>query len=424
MKPFLLSAIFCLFQFQSGMCQNGPADSLYNQAKKFWFNNSDSVRYYLEQTLKVSRETNYLKGEANALKGLGFFSHSNAERLQHYVKALEIRQRLKDSVGIGVSLMDIGTVYDELGEGDKFNDYLSKSLQVRRKINDFGGIALCLIMFGHHEEKGGNYQQALTKYRESLIYRLKAGDINGIGFAHINIANAFVNLNQYDSALHYTRLAQNEFRQANNTLQQEWISWIIARCHLEKGFPDKALQELLGNKVVDDNYTLRVLGLLSNIYEAKSDFRQALVYQKKWIRKNESLQRESNQEKTLRLAADYEFKLKLEKGLRHDEMIKIEKRRQDNLQFLLIGIGLIVIFMLIISVRKRISDKALEIVSFVGCLLLFECLIVLIDPTLQIWSGNKPILLFLGNAVLALLVARIHSFLEKYFKAMVLPRHA
>ncbi len=422
MKPFLLSVIFFLFQLQSGMGQNSPADSLYMQAKKFWFNNPESATYYLQQTLKVSKETNYLKGEANALKGLGVFSHSNAERLQHYVKALEIRQQLKDSLGIGVSLMDIGTVYEELGEDEKLTEYLNKSLLVRRKINDFGGIALCLIMFGHHEEKKGNHDQALVKYKESLVYRLKAGDINGIGYSHINMANAFVNLNQYDSSLHYTQLAQDEFRKANNTLQQEWISWIVASCHLEKGFPDQALQELTKLKVQDDNYSLRVLGLLSKIYEAKSDFKKALAFQKKWIQKNESLQKESNQEKTRRLAADYEFKLKLEENLRHEERIKMEKRRQDNLQFLLIGIGLIAIFMLIISVRKKISDKALEIVSFVGFLLLFEFLIVLIDPTLQTWSGNKPVLLFLGNAVLALVVARIHAFLEKYFKARVLLR--
>ena len=139
-------------------------DSLYNKYRSFRFNNRDSAIYYLNEVLRLSKESKYLKGEANALKGLGFLSRSTAEALQYYIKALEIRQAIRDSVGIGISLFDIGNIYSRL-DTSKMMEYYNRSFELRKKINDYGGIAVCLIQFGKTREDKRDFEGALMKFK-------------------------------------------------------------------------------------------------------------------------------------------------------------------------------------------------------------------------------------------------------------------
>lgn len=394
-------------------------DSLEKISRTFWYSNRDSAIYYLIETLRLSKEVNYLKGEANALKGLGFLSRSNAEKLQYYIRALEIRQGIKDSIGIGASLLDIGTVYGNINEPEKQADYFSRSFEIRKKINDYGGIAICLINFGKMDEEKNNFSDALKKYKEALHYRLLAGELNGIAYAHINIAQANLFLTQYDSAIYYSNLAQAEFIRANNKDQLQWTTWVRSKCYLARGLSNKALEELKSLENSAGKLWLQNTQLMAITYEAKADFKQAFAYQKNWVQQNDELLREANDKPALELAADYEYKIQQHEIKQKEEQQRLQKQRQDNLQFLVIAIVLIGAFVFIAFLRKKISAQALNISVFVGFMFLFEFLVVLVEPSLQTFSGSKPVFILLGNTLIALVIAPLHHVAEKYFKALV-----
>ncbi|MGC4022265.1 MAG: tetratricopeptide repeat protein [Cyclobacteriaceae bacterium] len=349
------------------------------------------------------------------MKGLGFLTESNTERLQYYFEALEIRKELNDSLGIGISLYDIGTVYRSLGELEKGIDYSTRGLDMRRKIKDYGGIAQSLIEFGHIAESEGSFTKALNIYKESLVNRLKAGEINGIAYSHINLASAFANLRQCDSAFFFCDLAEKEFARANNLTISNWISWIRGHCYHETHQTVLALAELKEVESVSVHY-LRSLLEVAVIYEEMQDFKNALEYQKKWIAENKISEERLNAKAARELAADYEYKIQQNEIERKNETEKLAKKRQDNLQLMLIAIGLIAAFMFIVSLRKQFSERTVNVLTFVGFMFLFEFIVVLLDPSLQNWSGNKPLFLLLGNTVIALIIAPLHSFVEKYFK--------
>lgn len=409
---------------QSSSDKEKLADNYYNKGKGLWNSNTDSARYYLEHALRFSKEVGYLKGEANALKGLGVISQSNAEAIQYYTKALTIREQIKDSIGMGASLIDISFIYRLLGDKERMISYLQRSFEIRKKIKEYGGIAQCLIQFGQIKTDEHQLDSALENFRRALYYRLKAGEINGIAFAHVNIADALLSLKKYDSAIYFAQHAKTEFIQANNLRVIAWPISVIGECYFNLGQLDRAIAEL---RTADNSreswqalHSLRCIKLLAEIYETKKDYKQALYFQKQWIEKNSDDVQKANNEETRKLAADYEFRIHELQLKQQQEKALAIKSRQDNLQFLVMAILLIVIFIFIISLRGKISEKSATILAFIGFLLLFEFLVVLFEPRLQSITRNEPFFILLGNVVIALLIAPIHSWVERKFKLLLL----
>jgi len=266
----------------------------------------------------------------------------------------------------------------------------------------------------------GNLPKALNTYRESLDHRLKVGETNGIAFSHINLATVYAKLKQPDSALYYCLIAETEFKKANNQQTAGWISWIRGYSFLQKNETERAINELKKIEQFNAHFLPGVL-LLSDIYEKKKDFRQAFEYQKKWINENKIREEQSNVRAMREIAADYEYKIKQAELIRKEEVERLKKKRIDNLQLMLIAIGLIGSFIFVLSVRKNFSERTVNVLFFVGFMFLFEFVVLLIDPALQNLSGNKPVFLLLGNTLVALLLAPLHGFVERYFKKKIKP---
>jgi tetratricopeptide (TPR) repeat protein len=411
--------------------QQVPIDSnhveqVYAKARSFWYNNADSTVHYLKLTEKLSRQINYQRGEANALKGLGFFSRSNYERLQCYIRALEIRETIQDSLGMGVSLGDIAMVYKDLHDDEKMMAYFNRSLEIRRRINDYGGIALIYIQLGHHEEERGNNEKALGFFNDALKFRELADETNGLAYAHLNLARIHTTLKNYDMATRFVSTAEDEFKQVNNLPGQEWATTVHAQILFDRGDAAEALRLL--SPFVNASYAdrqhqaqqLRIYGLLASIYEQQKNFERALFFKNSWIEEKLRQEQKTNNEAAQRLALDYEFKVK-ERELKKVEEDRLTlKKRSANLQLLLIAVGVIMLFVSIVSMRKKISDRLINALTFIGLLLLFEFLIVLIEPGLQSLTNEQPLLILLANALVALAIFPAHQFIEKFFRQRIM----
>ncbi|MBK9592208.1 MAG: tetratricopeptide repeat protein [Crocinitomicaceae bacterium] len=94
---------------------------------------------YYQQDYDHARE-NYLKAqqqylelgneasEANALNNLGVLetdSKNYQKAIEYHQKALTIRQKNNDQLGIGASITNIGTAYSEMGDYDQALNYFS-----------------------------------------------------------------------------------------------------------------------------------------------------------------------------------------------------------------------------------------------------------------------------------------------------------
>ena len=120
--------------------------------------------------------------------------------------------------------------------------------------------------------------------------------------------------------------------------------------------------------------------------------------------------------------AKTETKFQIAKMLAEEEIIKQtaaqataeEKERTNNLQYLAIAAIFILIFTgLFLLTKLKISLPVAKNLVFVSLLLFFEFAIILFDPLNDRYSGGIPIFKLAFNALLALFIAPLHSYIEK-----------
>ena len=118
-------------------------DSL-NKISRDVESNEDAIVIGL-RILKLAKQINYRKGEAQALNNIGvaFYNSGKAnEALEYHQKAMLIRKELENKKDISASYTNMGNAYDRLGNKKRAIEYHTKSLALKTAIRDSFGMAL------------------------------------------------------------------------------------------------------------------------------------------------------------------------------------------------------------------------------------------------------------------------------------------
>ncbi len=94
--------------------------------------------------------------------------------------------------------------------------------------------------------------------------------------------------------------------------------------------------------------------------------------------------------------------------------IQDEEQRRNNIQYALIGIGL-VLFLIIFLLLSRtivVSTRLIEIVGVIGLLILFEFIYLVLHPFLASLTNNSPLLMLLILVLIATVIVPLHHRLE------------
>jgi tetratricopeptide (TPR) repeat protein len=162
-----------------------------------------------EKELINSNETSnrfYAHYISSAYNNIGFFySEKNdlAQANNYYLKALGIQEKIKDSLGIAVTLNNIGLIYNQQNNIPQAIAYFEKSLKIRQQLNDLEGLAGSLINIGAVYNNHGNILKALENYHMALKIYESTNDKKGIALALNNIAFIYQNQNDITKAIEY-----------------------------------------------------------------------------------------------------------------------------------------------------------------------------------------------------------------------------
>ncbi len=398
------------------------ADSLYERAKYFYYNNYDSAIRYLRLVSDISAKINYSKGKANALAGFGAVAASDHERLKFYIEALEIRTTIHDSVGVGASLQTIGAVYARLNRIELANDYVNRSIKIKTKTRDYGGLALSYITLGRWYMAEKNYKEASIHFRKALIYRKLEGKPQGLGYALINLAELKKAQHQPDTALSLALKAKGYFLDANDQQGLVW-SYRLMGDLLVTQKPKEANQFYLSALNLDPNSlngnALEARKGLASLRAAEGQFEKAYQQQKQYDELYSISLKQSGQDATQQLAAEYEYQLKEKEKAREAEREAQKISRRNNLQFISISIGVLSVFSILLLLRQKVSVRILNPMIFLAFLFLFEFLFVLADPTVARLSAGQPYIQLFTNAALALSILPVQQWLENWVKRKI-----
>ena len=168
----------------------------------------DSAFNYGNSTLKLSKETNSKKGEAQAYNDIGILHYGLAEydkALGYYKKSLSIRTTLNDTMGLAALYNKIGLVHQNNFKMDSAIFYATKALKIYEDKNHTRYAALI-------KNNIANIYKGLKQYRKALNIHLDLARINkghkdylALTKSYNNIANAYLFLKDTIGSIDYYR---------------------------------------------------------------------------------------------------------------------------------------------------------------------------------------------------------------------------
>jgi len=261
-------------------------------------------------------------------------------------------------------------------------------------------VATALINIGAIYKNQGDNQMGLKYYFKSLKIREEIGWKKGVAVSLMNIGILYLKKQDLKKAEEYATKAMD--------------------LSTELGYP-----ELIKSSAF----------VLNTIYRKQDLWEKALQMYELHIQMRDSIMNEETQKATIRQQTKYEFE---KAQLIKDQEKKEEKRkmeeaqsRRDNLQYSVIIIVIVALFLSLLSVRplgaclpdrQAVRPVVAEGLVFFVFLIFFEFLLVLADPYIENWSGGAPGIKLLFNAGIAALIFPMHAFFESKLKGRLVKK--
>ncbi|MGB3637759.1 MAG: CHAT domain-containing tetratricopeptide repeat protein [Rivularia sp. (in: cyanobacteria)] len=160
----------------------------------------------LEAALVLWQKLGDKKWQAFTLLNIGRVYDNLGEKqkaLQLYNQALPLFRAVGDRRGEAITLNNIGLVYSDLGEKQKALQFYNQALPLSRAVGDKAGEATILTSIGGVYSDLGEKQKALQFYNQALPLRRAVGDRVGEAITLNNIAFVYSHLEKLQKALRF-----------------------------------------------------------------------------------------------------------------------------------------------------------------------------------------------------------------------------
>ena len=139
------------------------------------------------------------------------------------------------------------------------------------------------------------------------------------------------------------------------------------------------------------------------------------------VQMRDSIKNEATQKATIRQQTKYEFEktqlVKEQVERERERVLGEETSRRDNLQYSVILIAILLLFGGVLGLGFiKVSPAVAEGLIFFAFLIVFEFLLVLADPYVDLYTGGAPGWKLLLNAGIAACIFPLHSFFERVMK--------
>jgi PAS domain S-box-containing protein len=284
-----------------------------------------------EQAHELSKQLEYVEGEAEGLKNLGqcyWLVSQFASALEKSLSALQMFEVLNNKQSLADSYNILGAIYSSLGEKENALKYYYSSLELKKEIGDKEGEARALNSIGDFLMNNGEYEEARKHFEECLNVDHSNDIMKGIGLYNLGEIN--YHLKEYDIALEYLAKGNAMGESMNFALMTVYCSGLIGEIELKKGNTDQAIQRLDGamKAAVEVDARDRIYALHKAIYKAykqKGKIEKALEHFEQYHRIKEEVYNEDNSQKIKNLQFQYQSQ-----SLQREA--ELEKRKNLELQ--------------------------------------------------------------------------------------------
>ncbi|HEY0771057.1 MAG TPA: tetratricopeptide repeat protein, partial [Sphingobacteriaceae bacterium] len=227
------------------------------------------------------------------------------EAYNYFTQSYRVAKAKNDSLRMTVALHNVGRVFKELSQYDRALDHIKISLQMSEKINDREGVPYAYDEIGDVMIRQGKYDSALLALTRSLkltreqnLHVLEPKTLAKLATVYLHNDNPRTALAYYDTTYQLHAKTNNRFGIAEVNLGRGVVFFN------QKQY-DEALEFVNGSLAIARESNARILeircfAMLSQIWEAKGDFKKSLGYFKQYKQLEDSLFSQDMQSKLFR----------------------------------------------------------------------------------------------------------------------------
>jgi signal transduction histidine kinase len=187
-----------------------------------WNNRNQNPRLALssgQEGLKISEQIGDKRLQAKSFNMIGVVYRNLADydkAISAYRNALRLSEEVKDSIQIAFSKNNIGGIYRLQGNYNVSLKYILDALKIFERHNNKDGISFCAVNIGVIYWRQQNHQKALEYLNYTVKIREEINDKPGGALALNLIAEVYFDLNEIETALKYYKIAEKEYEEMNN----------------------------------------------------------------------------------------------------------------------------------------------------------------------------------------------------------------
>ena len=372
-----------------------------------------------QKRLMQARKTKDLKTEAYTLSGIGRsyrMMGNTIKSLEFALQSVQVASQTGDSAIILSCIHNLAHNYKDQEQYDKAISMYKQVEQGGFHQKIFNMQCLALLNLGEVYLKKGVLDSALMYSQNAydIINRIQFNYYRGSVFS--NLGSIHSSLGNNELAVSYFKMALAEANKLNSPRNFNNFYYELAQHYYRNQQPDSAI--LYAKKAIRSvqntdlsNQSLLPAKLLSAIYR-KTNADSALKYQDMYIAANDSMYSAKNIQQTQLMSTENELKQQ-ESAI---EKIKAIQQRKQNIQYALLGLGIITFIILFLALSRRhiTNTKLIQFLGVIALLVVFEFLNLLLHPFLERITHHSPVLMLLALVCIAALLVPLHHKLEKW----------
>ncbi len=357
---------------------NELATAYYKQGISYYFSAEyDSAIISLKNSQTVYKELNNTKKVGELYDKIGSCYYSGKadyqQAMSSYLKALEIREQINDTLGIAYSLNNLGNIYFRLGNREKaLNNYL-KALVFAQKTTDKKINAILLNNIGIEYADQKEYEKAIEYHLKAVEIKKEFKNKLSLSVTYISIGSLYKYQNKLDEALEYYYKANIILETSENTHYKAMVLNYMAAVFHEKNQFQKAInylnsslelsEKISANKLSENSYLE-----LTKIYKDIKNYEKAFIFQEKYIATHDTIFSEESNKALSEMQVKYETEKKEKENeilKRENEIGELKFEKQKTRAFILtitsvllfVLIALTVILSILIYNKYRYKQK-------------------------------------------------------------------
>ena len=296
---------------------------------------------HLFTSLKIYENINHIYNIAAVRTTIGlvyYFQGNYDEALKNHFIVLKIYEESADKSGLAMAYNNIGIVYTDQGKLDEALKNHQASLNIKLELGENkSGIAASYNNIGRVLYKQKKFEEAQKNNLICLKLYGEMGDKEGVALSYFNLGDVSIQQKKYNDAVAYLLKAKTISEETHYKANLKFI-----------------------------------YSSLTELFEAKKDYKKAYENHKLYIVYRDSLVNEETKEQTLQQQMTYDFEKKEavanvehQKEIENQKLLAQEKSRKQNLVIIFVAIGLLLVLVFAGFIFKslRVTRKQKHIIE-------------------------------------------------------------